>query len=983
MKTRSSPSVSSTSGKPHNKPLELVREETEDDEEQVEKSPATAFNQFDLNDNDDECEFNDDFQMELVVDGILKFFATFVEKIFVKKSSNNIETSARIVDYYRRVMLRNVPNDEKDVQQKIDRFLINCQQSHYPEMVINCQLFPLYQLFCELLIEIGTIPLLSSPAFLFKKREQKNTLTVTQFIADSKQQKQEEVISDSVIDTVDNIRWFIYLMALSLNGIGSCTHCHPDHHDERKAMLCCQLRHVSYTSLATILDLMTMTRAYIVSQPSMYPTALSFGDGEFPMPSYVDMTIIDLFPRTFVARRLNFFPLIHPKMLKFVYESTTWFRMVASGLWSNLSARDSVLHHSTSALLQQLHSISHDESICEVVICDDMIGNNGAACMKTTTTMMNNDGCMDSLRFFHPQHQLSFEQQSRQMANNMDIIHRARTKFALMFAIIRDIRFISERLALVVNALASAARSASSADSDVGLMNTVASGYGDSDLLTVNENSSSSKLIAQLEMEIATGMDSSHYQSLMNVAMIYLHRLLRITCPISPIALCSTLKRHFDRPLFIMLDALSQRRNLSDQYSISADWLLRCVKQPNLFGTKNLMFTSPNGFGVTSEFHNHHFDDSDISRILEPLLFILLHPNTARLSIKNVNILRYTRTNHNNDLMANYSKKQQIEQIDSTESKIYAITSTNGNVIYHVRRRPPSRSPTSASTTTFNASSPMFDALKTNPFENSSIHHDSDSIQIQQIVDDLMNRIASEMDQDVDIDEFIVTKKFPGMASFQSYDVDDDDDDQNSPSTTNATGNDFSTDRKYRSGNDDHSNGRKLRFAEMHQHLLLYERRYDSLRTTYALDTIISMIETWPSRVLYAMSTSSLFNGSIMANAPTTITTSTSSPYVNSGNIPQSLSSVFDGSRSAQIKTLYQRHRSSIHGDGFYPNHNGESLVQQPNTVVNNNVNPVVTTASGTNRTRSRSRQHVFESTPPPSSADENITLLELIIQIC
>ena len=150
--------------------------------------------------------------------------------------------------------------------------------------------------------------------------------------------------------------------------------------------ICCQLRHVSYTSLATILDLMTMTRAYIVSQPSMYPTALSIGnDGEFQWPAYVDMTNIDLFPRTFVARRLNFFPLIHPKMLQFVYESTTWFRIVASGLWSNLSAQDSVLHHSTSALLQQLHSISHDESICEVVICDEMIGSgsNVGGCCKS------------------------------------------------------------------------------------------------------------------------------------------------------------------------------------------------------------------------------------------------------------------------------------------------------------------------------------------------------------------------------------------------------------------------------------------------------------------------------------------------------------------------------------------------------------------------------------------------------------------------
>ncbi|KAH9425389.1 Protein dopey-1 [Dermatophagoides pteronyssinus] len=1068
LKTRSSPSVSSNSAKPSNTQLELVREETEEDDE------------------DDNGEHG-------VVDGILKFFATFIEKILVKKSSNKIETSETIIDYFRRIMLKNITNDQLNIQNIIDRFLINRHQCYYPEIIINCQLLPLYQLFCELLIEIGTIPLLSSPAFLFKKREQKNQINLQQFIIDNNKQQSQQMINKSF----DNIRWFIYLMTLTSNGIGSCTHWHNNNNNneqqtkikrkskitttttmmDQKSLSCCQLRHVSYTSLATILDLMTMTRAYIVSQPEIYPKPISFGNDEFPMPSYVDMTIIDLFPRTFVARRLNFFPLIHPKMLQFVYESTTWFRLVASGLWSNLSPEDSVLHHSTCALLQQLHSISNDESICEAVICDEMIGgqNNGGTNTMATVQSSSINGSSSYRSFMdghhQPRFQLSLEQESRQIPNNMNIVHRARNKFALLFSIIRDIRFISERLALVVNALASAARSASDGDIDIGLMNTTGSSvsgagvigaggggggisYSDIDPLTINENSSSSKLISQLEIEIATGMDSNHYQSLMNMAIVNnfqdLHRLLRITCPISPIALCSTLKRHFDRPLFIMLDALTQRRNLSDQYSISSDWLLRCIKQSNLFGTKNLMFTSPNGFGVTSEFHNHyllnnanaaghhdhhHYLDCDIGRILEPLLFILLHPNTARLSIKNVNILRYTRSNNQSpsainidNLLGNYSTRQEISN-DSTlettttnqeeESKIYAITPTNGNVIYHVRRRPPpppqphSRSPTSnvSSTSTYGEHVTM--KIITNPMEklSSSTIQTTDSDCIEQIVQELMDRIVSEIDQDVDIDEFMMTdnklrteKKFPGMASSHFIIPTNDYDHHSQPNSTTANvmmGNDFDN-IKYRNliNNDDvnvnNNSGRKLRFAEMHQHLLLYERRYDSLRTTYALDTIIAMIETWPSHVLYSMSTSKLFNGSILSftnNNNNANNNNNSSSYVNCQNISQSsssLSSIFDGTRSAQIKILYQRHHNSIQGDGFYPNHN-QSLNYQSNINLNNMNSTNTATNVGTNRARSRSKQHILESsstTPATTttttlSNDENITLLELIIKIC
>lgn len=62
----------------------------------------------------------------------------------------------------------------------------------------------------------------------------------------------------------------------------------------------------------------------------------------------------------------------------------------------------------------------------------------------------------------------------------------------------------------------------------------------------------------------------------------------------------------------------------------------------------------------------------DIARLLDPLLLILLDPDTARLGILHVSIEPST------------TEPVPEEKTFDDSSKIYAISSVDGNVIYHV-----------------------------------------------------------------------------------------------------------------------------------------------------------------------------------------------------------------------------------------------------------------------------------------------------------
>lgn len=77
----------------------------------------------------------------------------------------------------------------------------------------------------------------------------------------------------------------------------------------------------------------------------------------------------------------------------------------------------------------------------------------------------------------------------------------------------------------------------------------------------------------------------------------------------------------------------------------------------------------------------HSFLRGDISRLLDPLLLMLLDPVTARMSVLHVSI------EHSNTVLTCAMKDvENGENLDenSATAKIYAVSSVDGNVIYHV-----------------------------------------------------------------------------------------------------------------------------------------------------------------------------------------------------------------------------------------------------------------------------------------------------------
>lgn len=77
----------------------------------------------------------------------------------------------------------------------------------------------------------------------------------------------------------------------------------------------------------------------------------------------------------------------------------------------------------------------------------------------------------------------------------------------------------------------------------------------------------------------------------------------------------------------------------------------------------------------------HSLMRGDISRVIDPLLTILLDPSTCRMSVLHVSI------QHSNTVLTkNDPVEEKSEVQDDTEgaAKIYAISSVDGNVIYHV-----------------------------------------------------------------------------------------------------------------------------------------------------------------------------------------------------------------------------------------------------------------------------------------------------------
>ncbi|XP_034191281.1 protein DOP1 homolog isoform X3 [Osmia lignaria lignaria] len=77
----------------------------------------------------------------------------------------------------------------------------------------------------------------------------------------------------------------------------------------------------------------------------------------------------------------------------------------------------------------------------------------------------------------------------------------------------------------------------------------------------------------------------------------------------------------------------------------------------------------------------HSLMRGDISRIVDPLLIILLDPSTCRMSVLHVSIQHSNTVLTKNDPI---EEKSEIQDDTEGAAKIYAISSVDGNVIYHV-----------------------------------------------------------------------------------------------------------------------------------------------------------------------------------------------------------------------------------------------------------------------------------------------------------
>lgn len=75
---------------------------------------------------------------------------------------------------------------------------------------------------------------------------------------------------------------------------------------------------------------------------------------------------------------------------------------------------------------------------------------------------------------------------------------------------------------------------------------------------------------------------------------------------------------------------------------------------------------------------------NDVSRIMDPLLLKLLHPNSARVSIRHVTVRPGALAEQRQQDRLSSSAEDRFAEDRDQEDNIYAISSVDGQVIYHV-----------------------------------------------------------------------------------------------------------------------------------------------------------------------------------------------------------------------------------------------------------------------------------------------------------
>lgn len=334
---------------------------------------------------------------------------------------------------------------------------------------------------------------------------------------------------------------------------------------------------------------------------------------------------------------------------------------------------------------------------------------------------------------------------------------------------------------------------------------------------------------------------------------------------------------------------------------------------------------------ISQAWLNHSLQRGDIARFLEPILLILLHPDSARVSVQHVSVHCPRKV-----VVADHGDSSHREDV---EAKVYAISSISGHIIYHISddSRPSSvqASPEKkilAMTSVVNVDSGKGPTVVTSnsmlqDFELPSSHERGLKLPISLFVNPFGSLSSLGSDSQLDYTTFSPPdlSQAKRIENNRKSSFDDDTGEENNPDSelsieaivasvvddivsqvANET-NDFISSGdfnfheeyvlEYMYPSTCTLNGSLKNFAEfnnmsqmtvhpLHTYILLYCQVYDSQKTLYALYSLKAIILTNPRITLCSMATT---------------------------NVSNSLSS-----RGQHIQVLLARHRKSVFGNNFH-----------------------------------------------------------------
>ncbi|XP_065293600.1 protein DOP1A isoform X1 [Dermacentor albipictus] len=359
----------------------------------------------------------------------------------------------------------------------------------------------------------------------------------------------------------------------------------------------------------------------------------------------------------------------------------------------------------------------------------------------------------------------------------------------------------------------------------------------------------------------------------------------------------SNLVRPFDRCLFQMLHSLSRPSGM--QRAAAQVWL------------------------------NHSLMRGDLARLLEPAMMVLLHPDTARISVQHVSVQAGAATTP----AAVTADSTPVTTRDDTnaEGRIFAISSVGGNVIYHVDKSKVTAL-TAGNTSVVTSLHPERKVLALTSIVGPEKGNGSKVVTRSSNVDmEFPPALESLHQMSLFINPFGSLTSLSSDCGLDSYSYDPPDlsnatridgaalrkssfDESDEPSTKEdlshnvvcsildeiidlATSSElkepldttaqnlFGEDATRLDATSNTPSG-QITSHPLHTHLLLYCQVFDSQKTLYALTVLKTIIESNPRVALCSMATTS---------------------------VSSSLSQ-----RGAQLQTLLARHRKSVFGNNFH-----------------------------------------------------------------